>query len=45
MHRLQRFPNLALNPMMVVVTMVTVFFDHPETLLELWQTLVNFGEL
>ncbi len=36
MHRLQRFSDLALNPMMVVVTMVTMFFDHPENFGKLW---------
>ncbi len=45
LNRLQRFSNLALNPIMGVVTMVTMFFDHPKNLLELWQILVNFGEL
>ncbi len=31
------------NHVMVVVTMVTMFFDHPENLLELWGTLGNFN--
>ncbi len=38
-------PQFGPEPMMLVVTMVTMFFDHPEDLLELWRTLVNFGEL
>ncbi len=36
MHRHQRLPNLALNPMMEVVTMVTMFFHHPKNFGELW---------
>ncbi len=32
----KRVPNLGLNPMLLVVTMVTMFFSHLMTLLVLW---------